>query len=233
MRILAVADQVEPQLYTNSVLKWLGPVDLLLSCGDLPADYLEFLYSTFNVPFMHVKGNHCYVPHDPVTKQCSPTSYPGILDLNGKVVEHEGLLIAGAEGSPWYNGGTHQYTEQQFTLTLLRLVPGLLANKVRTGRYLDVLVTHAPPRGIHDNNDKAHRGFTTLNPFIQRFRPAVMLHGHTHRYEPMLPVFTDLGATQVLNAYGHVTLQLEPAEGRAGWQLQTEQLRGVKKWMVT
>jgi uncharacterized protein len=233
MRILAFADQVEPQLYSNNVVKWLGPVDLLISCGDLPAYYIEFLFSTFNVPVMHVLGNHCYVAHDPVTKKCSPSAYPGVINLNGRVVEHDGLSIAGAEGSPFYNNGPHQYTEQAFTVTLLRLVPFLLANKVRTGRYLDIMVTHAPPRGIHDNADVAHRGFVSLRTFIERFHPTLLLHGHTHRYEPMMPIYTDLGRTTVINTYGHVLLDLEPAVGRAGWQLQTEQLRGVKKWLTT
>lgn len=233
MRILAVADQVVPQLYNNSVRDRVGQVDLLVSCGDLPPYYLEYLFSTFNVPMLHILGNHCYVPHDPVTDKCSPSVYPGIINLNGRVVEEQGLLIAGAEGSPFYNGGPHQYSDQQFTVTLLKLVPALLANKVRTGRYLDIMVTHAPPRGIHDNDDVAHRGFPSLLSFIQRFRPTILLHGHTHRYDPMQPIFTDLGRTMVINTYGYLLLEMEPAGGRAGWQLQTQRLRGVHKWQTT
>ncbi len=232
MHILAFADQVEPQLYNNSVARWIGPVDLLISCGDLPPYYLDFLFSTFNVPLFHVLGNHCYVPHDPASKQCSPNAYPGVFNLNGRVVEHDRLLIAGAEGSPLYNRGPHQYTDQQFALTLLRLVPALLANKVRTGRYLDVMVTHTPPRGLHDMGDQAHRGFPSLLSFIERFHPTILLHGHTHRYNPMMPVSTTVGRTQVINTYGHALLDMQPAEGRAGWQLRSEQLRREEKWMA-
>lgn len=233
MRILAFSDQLVPQLYNNSVRGRLGPVDLLISCGDLPPYYLEYLFSTFDVPLLQVLGNHCYVPHDPLTGKCAPAEYPGVTNLNGRAIEQNGLLIAGAEGSPFYNGGPHQYSDQLFTVTLLRLVPALLANKVRTGRYLDVMVTHAPPRGIHDNNDLAHRGFPSLLSFIHRFQPTLLLHGHTHRYEPMLPIFTDLGRTMVVNTYGYLLLDLEPASGRAGWQLQTKLLRGVQKWQTT
>jgi hypothetical protein len=219
LRVLAVADQVEPQLYNGSVADWLGPIDLIISCGDLPPAYLDFLMSTLNAPLVHVKGNHCHAPHDPITGRCDPAAYQGAYDLNGVVAEYEGLLLAGAEGSPWYNGGPHQYTEQQMTVNLLRLVPGLLRNKVQTGRYLDIMVTHAPPRGIHDNPDMAHRGFASLVPFIERFHPMLLLHGHTHRYEPLQPMRSVQGRTEILNVFGHVLLELARDKGQPGWRL--------------
>ncbi len=226
MRILAVSDRVEPQLYNSSIARWLGPVDLLISCGDLPPYYLDFLISFLNVPMYQVIGNHCYVPHDVATNKCLPEDYPGVSNLNGRTAEYNGLLMAGAEGSPLYNGGPHQYTNRQFAQTLLRLVPGLLANKARVGRYLDVLVTHAPPRGTHDNPDTAHRGFPALVPFITRFKPTLLLHGHTHRYDFNLPMHTDLGRTHVINTYGHILLEL--GSERSGWLLNNETLRGAK-----
>ncbi len=118
------------------------------------------------------------------------------------------LLVAGIEGSPLYNKGPHQYTEQQVAFYLLSMVPGLLRNKARHGRYLDILITHAPPRGIHDNSDIAHQGFTSLLPFLERFKPAILLHGHTHRYDPTLPMRSRYKQTEILNAYGHVTVDL-------------------------
>jgi Icc-related predicted phosphoesterase len=185
----------------------------------LPPEYLDFLMSTLSAPLVHVLGNHCSARHDPVTGRCDPAAYQGAYNLNGVVAEYEGLLLAGAEGSPWYNGGPHQYTDQQMTVNLLKLVPGLLRNKVQTGRYLDVMVTHAPPKGTHDNPDIAHRGFASLVPFIERFHPALLLHGHTHRYEPMLPIRSRLGQTEVINAFGHVILELARADIRSGWRV--------------
>jgi len=32
----------------------------------------------------------------------------------------------------------------------LALVPGLIANRISRGRWLDVLIVHSPPQGIHD-----------------------------------------------------------------------------------
>ena len=226
LRVLAVSDVVEPQMYNNGVADWLGPVDLIISCGDLPPYYLDFLASTFDTRLFHVLGNHCYVPHDPVTKQCSPSVFMGAYNLNGRLTEYDGLLMAGAEGSPRYNKGPHQYTEQQMELNLLRLVPGMMVNKVRTSHYLDILVTHAPPRGIHDNTDMAHRGFTSLIPFIERFKPALLLHGHTHRYDPLLPVRTRYGETEIVNAYGHVLINLIREPGSAAWKVADPKTTG-------
>ncbi len=225
LRILAVSDRVEPQLYQNSVKEWLGPIDLVISCGDLPAYYLDFLISTLDVPLVHVLGNHCYVPHD-AQKRCDPDAYPGARNLHKRVEAIEvgeggaPLLVAGLDGSPWYNGGPHQYTETQAALSLSSLVPRLMLNKAQWGRYLDIMVTHAPPRGIHDNGDRAHRGFQSLLPFLQRFRPALLLHGHTHRYDPTLAVQTRYKGTEIINVYGHLLLELAEEVGGKGWRLK-------------
>ena len=213
-RILAVSDIVEPQLYNDTVSEWLGGVDMIISCGDLPAEYLDFLMTALSAPCYHVIGNHCFAPHFPDrNSHCLPEAYPGVTDLNGRCINIDGLLVAGIEGSPWYNGGPHQYTEGQIAWQLRRLAAALLVNYVRTGRYLDILVTHAPPRGIHDENDITHRGFSSFPPFLRRFHPAFMLHGHTHRYINTLPFITAYGRTTVVNTYGHRLIEI-PADPR-------------------
>jgi hypothetical protein len=50
LRVLAVSDEIEPQLYNASLRDWLGHVDLIVSCGDLPSNYLDFLVSTTRLP---------------------------------------------------------------------------------------------------------------------------------------------------------------------------------------
>ncbi len=112
MKILTVSDQVEPQLYEPFKPERFTGIDLILSCGDLPPEYLSFLVTMLNVPLFYVKGNHDirsggYIP-------------VGCTDLDGKVVRFKGLRIAGFEGSNWYNGKPYQYTESQMHRKILR-----------------------------------------------------------------------------------------------------------------
>jgi Icc-related predicted phosphoesterase len=226
LRVLAVSDVVEPQLYNSSVKEWLGHVDLIVSCGDLPPGFLDFLMTMLDAPLVHVLGNHCYENFDPCEGGCLQGQYLGAFDLNGRVAEHHGLILAGMEGSPLYNNGPHQYTEKQAALNLLRLYPALMREKIRSGRYLDILVTHAPPRGIHDGDDVAHMGFKSLLGFIERFKPTLVLHGHTHRYYPMQPVRTNYKDTEIINVYGHVLLEFD-RQSNGAWRLSQESgLRG-------
>lgn len=218
LTILVVADVVQPQLYNCTVTEWLPKIDLIVSCGDLAPFYIDFLMTIVNAPLVHVIGNHCYVPHDPVSGKCPADAYQGAYDLNGRVVEFKGLILAGLEGSPVYNGGPHQYSENQVAWTLRRLFPSLLRKKWRKGRYLDVMVTHTPPRGIQDCSDLPHRGFESLVGFIDHFKPTLLLHGHSHRYDPMMPTCSQHGETTVLNIYGHEILELVQEE-QGSWHL--------------
>src|SRR5712671_74072 len=56
LKILAVADEIDEFLYGDK-LETLRP-DVILSCGDLPFDYLEFLVTRLAVPLLYVPGNH-------------------------------------------------------------------------------------------------------------------------------------------------------------------------------
>ena len=92
---------------------------------------------------------------------------------------------------------------------VLRLAPRLWLNKVRYGRALDVLVTHAPPAGVHEGDDPSHRGFRAFRWLIDTFRPRYHLHGHAHVYDRRTPTLTTLGATQVVNVYPYRELVLD------------------------
>ncbi len=201
VRILAISDHVENLVYSQNIRERFSDVDLVLSCGDLPPNYLEYIVSSLNVPVIGVRGNHDHGrAFDAVPRG---TLGPGTIDLHGQTVESHGLLIAGLEGSLDYNRGPHQYSEGAMRLQIARLLPQLLLNKLRHGRYLDILVTHAPPRGIHDQPDRCHQGFAALREFIERFRPRYHLHGHIHLYDRQTVTRTQFADTTVLNAYGH------------------------------
>jgi hypothetical protein len=79
---------------------------------------------------------------------------------------------------------------------------------VRYGRFLDLLVTHAPPRDVGDREDFAHRGFRAMRRFLTRYAPEYQLHGHIHLYDRTLPNCLTFHETDVINVYPYQRLDL-------------------------
>lgn len=217
MKILAISDQVVDHLYTPSVRERFADVDLVVGCGDLPYYYLEYIVSMLNVPLVHVPGNHdlppsAFQPDDP--GGCTHIA-EGCGNIDGVVMEEQGLLLAGLGGSIRYRpDGVHQYTQGEMARRIMSLTPRLWLNRLRHGRFLDILVTHSPPRGIHDAEDPAHVGFEAFNRFMARFRPRYLLHGHTHIWRRDTVITTRVGSTSVLNVCPY--RMIEMGTGHAG-----------------
>src|SRR5262249_38211244 len=151
-RILAVSDDVDGRLYGNgSGIQARQKPDLILGCGDLPAYYLDYLVSQFNAPLYAVHGNHDAPPRTPAAADFDDC---GASWIGGRTARVGGLLLAGFDGSLRYNDGAYQSTQMQMHAAVRQLVPRLWLNKMRYGRFLDVLITHAPPQGIHDQADQ-------------------------------------------------------------------------------
>jgi Icc-related predicted phosphoesterase len=210
MRILAVSDKVDQLVYSPAIRRFFGDVDLVLGCGDLAAYYLEFIVTMLGGPLFYVVGNH----GNEVRERYRPEAewkYPGGCEnIDGRVVQYNGLLLAGLEGSMRYNNSPHfQYTEREMAWKAWHLVPSLLLNKLRYGRFLDILVTHAPPRGVHDRPDLPHRGFGAFVALMERFQPRYLVHGHIHLYTSLEPNETVYQNTTVINAYGHRILDID------------------------
>jgi len=205
MRILAVSD-VEDEAVTASLPARAGSVDLIIGCGDLTYDYLDFVATALAAPIRAVHGNHD-VPPANLDDPAVGVWWDGI-DLHGRVVNVDGVLLGGLQGSPRYSDGPFQSGELDMWLAILRMLPRLVVNRIRRGRFIDVLVTHAPPRGIHDRQDPAHRGFAAFRTFLRWFHPRYHLHGHTHVYDARTITETRFGATTVVNAYGAKAIEL-------------------------
>ncbi len=216
LRILAVSDQAVEALYSPQAREWLSPIHLILSCGDLPYGYLEFLMELFNAPLFYVHGNHDRPELLPDGRiRYAPE---GGQNLDGAVVWEQGLLLSGLEGSRRYHPeGCHQYTEEEMWLRVFRLVPRFLWNRHRYGRAIDLFIAHAPPRFIGDGSDPAHQGFAAFRWLIDRFRPRYFLHGHLHFHgrRPIIPV----GPTLVINVFPYYVLEIEVNDaGNPGWK---------------
>ncbi len=198
---MAVSDRIVEHLYTSDVQRRHRGIDLIIGCGDLPFYYLEFLISALDTRLVYVRGNHDIGPQYTANGRVLE-SVPGGLDIHRRVVEIEGLLIAGLEGSIRYRPkAPYMYTEQEMRWNAWSLIPQLMLNRVRYGRAVDILVTHSPPAGIHDLRDPAHRGFAVLRDMMRWFRPKYLLHGHIHVYRKDVPRVTRYLDTTVINVY--------------------------------
>lgn len=213
MQVLCVSDTVDTLIYRLESRSRLAGVALVLAAGDLPGTYLEFLVDLLDVPLYFVFGNHAeeYVR---VEGQASRLPW-GCVCVDGRVLRHRSwehpsrtLLLAGLGGSRRYRPGPHQYNEAEMFLRAVRLVPRLLWNRLRHGRCLDVLLTHAPPWGIQDGPDRPHQGFRTLRWLMDRFQPSYLVHGHYDPYDRRVPRQVGYGQTTVVNACGHHLLEV-------------------------
>ena len=211
MKILCVSDHIDPLIYTNSIRQRFADVDIVLSAGDLPLDYLDFIVSSLNKPAFFVFGNHNlkdyhrYRKVDNNTYTADDDIYfgPGATHVGTKVVYQEGLIIAGLGGCMKYNRDLNQYTEFQMKMEILKLIPALLFNRIFRGRYIDILLTHASPHGIHDKEDKCHWGFKSFLWFMKKFKPRYLIHGHIHLYDLCETRISKYMETLVINAYSH------------------------------
>lgn len=195
MRLLCVSDTVVPMLSDAVGRRRLGPIDAIISCGDLPPEYLTLLRSDLNAPLYYVKGNHDIRYND------SPPE--GCMNIHGRIVDIGSMRVMGLEGSRWYNGGPNQYPE-----TRMRWIIRRLHLEIWWKKGIDMVVTHAPPRFIHDQEDLCHRGFKSFRKLIDRYKPAYFLHGHIHRlFKDDKERITLENQTKIINCYGHYTLE--------------------------
>ncbi len=223
IRVLAVADEVDDAL--RAELAVLRTTDLILACGDLPGDYLGFLMDALDAPLVFVPGNH-----DPdlsgyrlsraglTVRAGLPARRPvpeGAINADGRIVEVAGLRIAGLGGCLRYGRGPHQYTERQQRRRAhaLRRRARALRRRTRPGeraavRGVDILITHAPPGGVGDGQDQAHRGFDCYHALVAELRPALLLHGHVRREGPPA-AGSRLGETIVRNVVGRHLINVQ------------------------
>lgn len=196
MKLLLLSDKESPYLWDYYQPGRLSDYDLMLSCGDLSARYLTFLVTMGRARLLYVHGNHDtgYAKTPPEGCEC----------IEDKLVTVNGLRILGLGGSLWYNGGANQYTERQMRRRLWRA-----GWAVRRAGGVDIVLTHAPPRGYGDAEDAAHRGFECFEDFLNKYEPKYLVHGHVHmNYGRNIPRVVQHGATQIVNAWERFVLDV-------------------------
>jgi hypothetical protein len=229
VRVLAVADEVDEGLSAD--LGRARGAELILACGDLPFDYLAYLMNGLDVPLVFVPGNHDPDLSGFRTSRAGLTLHAGLPDTppwpagainaDGRVVDVLGLRIAGLGGSLRYRDGPNQYTQREFARRTWRLrirawwLRTRAWSRGRDGHGVDVLLTHAPPRGVGDADDAPHQGFDALHRLVARLRPPLLLHGHIHPYGEQTPDRM-LGGTTVRNVVGRHLFDIPLRPGYTG-----------------
>lgn len=107
MKILAISDVPSKALWDYGTREHLEGIDLILSCGDLPQKYLEYLTNFTAAPILYVHGNH-----DGSYRENEPG---GCICVDDSVYVWKGLRIMGLGGSIRYNNreDSFQYTERK------------------------------------------------------------------------------------------------------------------------
>ena len=182
---------------------YVSGVEAVVTCGDLPFEYLEYVVTVSGAPLYYVQCNH-----DPDEGAKSPG---GCVPLDGCVVDvGGGLVLAGLSGSRWYSGGPNQYTERAMSRRVRAMSARISLRRLSGGGRPAVFVSHAPPLGLGDREDPAHTGFGAFVGLIDRHEPRLWLHGHVHLYGPQDRENreTRRGKTRVVNVYGHRTFEV-------------------------
>ncbi|MEI6490743.1 MAG: metallophosphoesterase [bacterium] len=178
MKILAIADR-PPRKGLKELVEKEG-VDLIVTLGDL--EYLQLVeLNNINLPKLGVYGNHCSGNY---------FNDLNIKNMHLQTFEFGGLIFGGFEGSNKYKDDEYakMYTQEQ-AKELLKDFP-----------YVDVFLSHSPPKGINDEDDTAHVGFEALRTYIEEKKPKYFFHGHT--YPKKGEEVTKLGDTEIIYVQG-------------------------------
>lgn len=196
MKILLIADEEEPYLWDYYVPGRLAEYDLILSAGDLNPNYLSFLVTMANKPLLYVHGNHDI--------SYSSTPPEGCDCIEDSLVTVKGLRILGLGGCQLYNGKAHQYSQEQMQSRARKL-----RRQIRRAGGVDIILTHAPPKGVGDGEDLCHEGFTAFLELMDEYHPRYLIHGHQHmNYRTFTQRVLHYGSTEVINACGRYVLTL-------------------------
>lgn len=201
MKIMVMADNESKLLYDYYEPERMKDIDLIISCGDLDPEYLSFFATVCHAPVVYVMGNH--------DGKYSRREPEGCLCIEDDIYEYKGVRILGLGGCMQYiPGAENQYTERDMRARIRKLRWKLWRKK-----GVDILVTHAPAKGVNDMEDLPHQGFQAFCDLIKKYAPAYFIHGHVHaNYGSSFKRKDTYGSTRVINAYEFYVIDYPPEE---------------------
>ena len=223
MKILVIADEESRSLWDYYSPEKLKGVEMIISCGDLNPNYLQFLVTLSGRTLVYVRGNH--------DERYDKNPPEGCICIENMIYNHRGMRIAGLGGSMKYRYGPDMYSAKEMAARVRRL-----SRKARFTGGIDILVTHAPPLGYGDMEDLPHRGFDCFNRFLMKFRPLYLLHGHVHKsYDYKFErIRNHPSGAIIINAYESYILEIPdtayPEFGKTGSSLYDRYCRIMEKF---
>ncbi len=201
MKILVLADEVSKSLYEYFDPEKVKGVELVLACGDLKREYLEYFATVVHAPLLFVLGNHDHW-YDP-EESC------GGICIENNIFVYKGIRILGLGGSMRYlPKGRNQYSEEEMKNRIRSLWWKLFRHK-----GFDILVTHAPAKGVNDMEDLPHQGFSCFCSLMQKYAPKLFVHGHVHaNYGGKFRRVDQFEQTTVVNAYEYYIIDYPDKE---------------------
>ncbi len=196
MKLLIVSDEECPALWDYYRPGKLDDYQLILSAGDLKAEYLSFLVTMAHCPVFYVHGNHDdrYQRFPPEGCDC----------VDDKLIVYKGLRILGLGGSFLYSQGEHQFTQRQMEKRVRKL-----QRAIRLAGGVDIVLTHAAPKGVGDMDDRSHQGFEAFRKLLEQYHPQYLFHGHVHlNYAHNIPRVQTYAETQVINCCERYELEV-------------------------
>ena len=129
--------------------------------GDLSLDDIAIVKEKVrNVPIYGVLGNHdSFELYDRT----------GIENIHGKVVEVNGVRIAGMQGSLRYKDSYFPFYTDEESVEIAEQLEAA-----------DILVSHDYPKNLHGSEDFAHSGLQGITYYCEKYNLPLNIHGHYH-----------------------------------------------------
>jgi uncharacterized protein len=199
IRLLAISDDPDPALERVRNRDAMGPIDLIVGCGDLEPDYLGFVADAFLAPLAYVRGNHDAGGAWAAAGDRIPEPLP-----DGMIRENVGLRLVGLSW-PRLNVRGRPNERRAWSQVL-----PLVARSVVGIDEPILVLSHAPPRGVGDApDDPFHTGFGAYLWVAEHLHPPLWLHGHTPAGG--LPAWqVSRGGTTFANVTPAVIVELQP-----------------------
>lgn len=190
MKILLVSDREEPYIWDYFDRERFKDIELVLSCGDLKAEYLSFIVTMIKAPLFYVPGNHNknYVQNPP----------EGCVSADGTLLTYNGVRIVGLGGCMNYSNQEFQYTEEEMEKRIRKL-----KRTIRKNKGFDILLAHSPAFGLGDGDDRAHNGFKSFVNMLDKYSPRYFFHGHQHLNYKVQERTRQYKDTTIVNAFGY------------------------------